>query len=168
MVLPPTIGAAEPSIIVPLIELDADCNETSPACSTGFSRYCALPCTTTEAQASKSIFKSFVWPEPTVKLPPAICPDGILIPVCVSDESCNACGVLEGSLVSIRQFATLPHLLLFPLALFGATTTRICWYVPGSISAGPSMARRPWCATPSKSTSSGVSFNPEARPNQRA
>src|SRR5207245_3896892 len=113
-VLPATIRCAEPSIIVPLIELDADCNETSPACRTGFNRYCPLPCTTTEAQASKSIFKSFVCPEPIVKLPPAICPDGILIPVCVSDESCNACGVLEGSLVSIRQFATLPHLLLFP------------------------------------------------------
>src|SRR5207244_6259757 len=129
----------------------------------GFSRYCPLPCTTTEAHASKSIFKSFVCPEPTVKLPPAICPDGILIPVCVSDESCNACGVLEGSLVSIRQFATLPHLLLFTLALFGANTTRICWYVPGSISAEPSMARKHWFATPSKSTCNGLSFKPGAR-----
>src|SRR3989442_14997255 len=90
-------------------------------------------------------------------------PDGILIPVCVSDESCNACGVLEGSLVSIRQFATLPHLLLFTLALFGANTTRICWYVPGSISAEPSMARKHWFATPSKSTCSGLPFKPEAR-----
>src|SRR3989442_5846243 len=162
-VLPPTIGCVEPSIIVPPIELEADCSETSPACRTGFSRYCPLPCTTTEAQASKSIFKSFVCPEPTVKFPPAICPDGILIPVCDSDESCNAWGVLAGSLVSIRQLATLPHLLLFTLALFGANTTRICWYVPGSISAEPSMARKHSLAALSKSTCNGLSFKPEAR-----
>src|SRR5436309_12576824 len=119
-VLPPTTACCdEPSIVVPLIELDADCNETSPACRTGFNRYCPLPSTTTVAQASKSIFKSFVCPEPIVKLPPAICPDGILSPVCISDESCNAWGVLAGSLVNITQLATLRLLLLFALALFG-------------------------------------------------
>src|SRR5437870_12732551 len=76
-VLPPTIGCAEPAIIYPLIELDADCSETSPACSTVFSRYCPLPCTTTEAHASKSIFKSYVCPEPIVMLTLTICQNGI-------------------------------------------------------------------------------------------
>jgi hypothetical protein len=59
-----------------------------------------------------------VSPEATVKSPPAICPDGILIPVVDSDESCKACGVLLGSLVSMTQLATLTHLSPFTLTLF--------------------------------------------------
>jgi hypothetical protein len=41
-----------------------------------------------------------------------------LIPVVDSDESCKACGVLLGSLVSMTQLATLTHLSPFTLTLF--------------------------------------------------
>jgi hypothetical protein len=42
------------------------------------------------------------------------------------DENCKACGVLLGSLVSMTQLATLPHLFPFTLTLLSEKITRIC------------------------------------------
>ena len=58
--------------------------------------------------------------------PPAIRPDGILIPVVDSDESRKACRALLGSLVSMTQLATLPHLFPFTLTLLSERITLIC------------------------------------------
>ena len=128
IVVPPaTACRVPPSMIVPLIEVAVDCVATSPACSTGLRRYLPFPCTTIDAQALKSMLRSFVSPAPMVNSPPAIWPDGILMPVLVSDDSCNCCGVLLGSLVSITQLAKFPHLLLLTVTLSAARKIRSCW-----------------------------------------
>ena len=140
---PPTIGCCvAESITNPLMDVLVDWSATSPACSTGFILYCPLPWTTTEAHALKSMFKSLLSPDATVNCPPAICPEGILIPVVVSEDIRMLMGVLVGSLVSIRQFAYALHLLPFTLTLLSARITRICWYEPGARPLEPSVARK--------------------------
>src|SRR5262249_49374230 len=107
-----------PPEIVPLVtlstavpEMDDEVSDTSPACNTGFSRNCPLPRVTMEAQALKSTFRSLVCPAAMVNWPPAIWPEGILIPVCDSEDSASVCGVLLASPVRVTQLAELPHLL---------------------------------------------------------
>src|ERR1700741_1534514 len=85
---------------------------TSPACSTGLRRNCPLPCVTIDAQALKSMSRSLVSPAASTNWPPAICPDGILIPVCAWLDKRSGNGVLVVSLVSVTQFAMVPHELL--------------------------------------------------------
>src|SRR5258708_32118163 len=94
------------STILPLMEEEV--RLTSPECSTGLRRNCPLPSETMEAHALKSISKSSVCPAAAVNCPPAIWPDGILMPVCDSLESRRGCGVL-GPLGHNPQFAVLPH-----------------------------------------------------------
>src|SRR6185295_12679540 len=104
------------------------------------------------------MFRSLVSPEPTVNSPPAICPDGILIPVLDSDESCRGCGVLLGSLVNMMQLAAPPHLFPFTLTLLSPRMMRIGGEGPASICSDPSMARKQWLATPRRSTCTGLSL----------
>src|SRR5581483_2953051 len=155
MALPPTIGCPVVlSISLPVIELAV--GDTSPACSTGFSRNVPVPVVTIEAHPSKSIFRSFVWPEAMVNCPPAICPEGILMPVCEALPTSRARG-LAGSAASTTQLApALPHWLLLRLAALLASIIRICWYVPGCSDTDPRSARKHWLpASPSRSTCRG-------------
>src|SRR5258708_32156010 len=90
------------STILPLMEEEV--RLTSPECSTGLRRNCPLPSETMEAHALKSISKSSVCPAATVNCPPAIWPDGILMPVFDSLDSRRGCGVLA-LVVNIQQLA---------------------------------------------------------------
>src|SRR5215469_395429 len=99
--------------------MDVEVSATSPACSTGFRRYCPLPSCTMDWQASKSIFRSLVSPAAIVNWPPAICPLGILMPVRDSLEMLSGTGVV-GFALSTTQLAVEPQAFEGTVALLSA------------------------------------------------
>src|SRR3989441_8791115 len=105
---------------------------TSPAWSVGFRRYRPLPCRRMERQASKSMLMSADCPAIRLMAPPAICPGGILSPVCAS--------LLKLSVWGDPPFGTTqlkppdPQALgegVAPVASLARRIKRICWYFPG-------------------------------------
>src|SRR5882757_9402713 len=154
------------STTVPLIETEVV--ETSPACSTGFSRYCPLPCKTMETQVLKSISRSLVSPAAMVRPPLAIWPGGILMPVVDSLESCRVWTV--PSLSTTQLAAPLVHrlvgrVLLTTDGLLSDRMIRICWYLPGcNCCVEPSEARKHWFeACPRRSICCGLVDRPGVR-----